>query len=371
MGGAVVVGVAEADQTDAVEGVEGVFHRPDVLLDAAVGIGGPAARGRLGGVAFDLESVGGGGPADAGIARDGDLHAARKRRKVLEERPTAIGSADPHVPFRGGVLGEIAGEGRVGALDAGPGKRSNDVEAVGGVAGADADVAGVVDGHVGLEGVGAHEAELDGAGSVGLGGVEGGDAVGQLRETIPVGGTVVGFDHPVEGVGGADRAEGAVVEDLELVGHVQRGTRGGGADAHVAGGDHTWNLDLPEVPVQVTGDALRLHQVLANLLANARTHTPAGTTVRTAVTVDDGRAVLTVTDNGPGISPELQSQVFERFTRADSSRVRKQGGSSTGLGLAIVAAVVAAHRGTASVQSEPGHTVFTVTLPIAPAPSAG
>ena len=111
----------------------------------------------------------------------------------------------------------------------------------------------------------------------------------------------------------------------------------------------------------------RLHQVLANLLANARTHTPAGTTVHTAVAVENGRAVLTVTDNGPGIAPELQSQVFERFTRADSSRVRKQGGSSTGLGLAIVAAVVSAHRGTASVQSEPGHTVFTVTLPIAPA----
>lgn len=143
------------------------------------------------------------------------------------------------------------------------------------------------------------------------------------------------------------------------------------SDARVAGPDHTWTLSLPDEPVYALGDRYRLHQVLANLLANARTHTPAGTTVRTAVTVDDGRAVLTVTDNGPGISPELQSQVFERFTRADSSRVRKQGGSSTGLGLAIVAAVVAAHRGTASVQSEPGHTVFTVTLPIAPAPSAG
>jgi two-component system OmpR family sensor kinase len=143
------------------------------------------------------------------------------------------------------------------------------------------------------------------------------------------------------------------------------------SDARVAGPDHTWTLSLPDEPVYALGDRYRLHQVLANLLANARTHTPAGTTVRTAVTVDDGRAVLTVTDNGPGISPELQSQVFERFTRADSSRVRKQGGSSTGLGLAIVAAVVSAHRGTASVQSEPGHTVFTVTLPIAPAPSAG
>ena len=109
---------------------------------------------------------------------------------------------------------------------------------------------------------------------------------------------------------------------------------------------------------------------LANLLANARTHTPAGTKIETAVRVEGGRAVLTVTDNGPGIAPELQSQVFERFTRADSSRVRKQGGSSTGLGLAIVAAVVSAHRGRAWVESEPGRTVFTVSLPAAEAPEA-
>lgn len=143
------------------------------------------------------------------------------------------------------------------------------------------------------------------------------------------------------------------------------------SDARGEGPDHTWTLSLPDEPVYALGDRYRLHQVLANLLANARTHTPAGTTVRTAVTVDDGRAVLTVTDNGPGISPELQSQVFERFTRRLPSRVRKQGGSSTGLGWRFVAAVVAAHRGTASVQSEPGHTVFTVTLPIAPPRQSG
>ena len=142
------------------------------------------------------------------------------------------------------------------------------------------------------------------------------------------------------------------------------------SDARVAGPDHTWSLSLPEEPIYARGDRYRLHQVLANLLANARTHTPAGTKIETAVRVEGGRAVLTVTDNGPGIAPELQSQVFERFTRADSSRVRKQGGSSTGLGLAIVAAVVSAHRGRAWVESEPGRTVFTVSLPAAEAPEA-
>ncbi|MFT3860701.1 sensor histidine kinase [Micropruina sp.] len=143
------------------------------------------------------------------------------------------------------------------------------------------------------------------------------------------------------------------------------------SDARVAGPDHHWSLSLPDEPVYAMGDRYRLHQVLANLLANARTHTPPGTDVRTAVRVENGRAVLTVTDNGPGIPAGLQAQVFERFTRADTSRVRKQGGSSTGLGLAIVVAVVTAHHGTASVQSEPGRTVFTISIPSAPAPARG
>ncbi len=137
------------------------------------------------------------------------------------------------------------------------------------------------------------------------------------------------------------------------------------SDARVAGPDHRWSLALPNEPVFALGDRYRLHQVLANLLANARTHTPAGTRVETAVTVADGMAVITVTDDGPGVPPELQATVFERFTRAEVSRVRIQGGSSTGLGLAIVAAVVAAHHGTASVDSRPGRTVFAVGIPTA------
>ena len=133
------------------------------------------------------------------------------------------------------------------------------------------------------------------------------------------------------------------------------------SDAHVAGPDHQWELDLPEEPVVVTGDAARLHQVLTNLLANARVHTGAGTVVTTRLGSEGSHTVLQVIDNGPGIPAALQSEVFERFARGDSSRSRK--GGSTGLGLAIVSAVVKAHDGTIVVDSAPGRTEFTVRLP--------
>jgi two-component system OmpR family sensor kinase len=136
-------------------------------------------------------------------------------------------------------------------------------------------------------------------------------------------------------------------------------------DAHAAGPAHRWRLDLPEEAVVVPGDAARLHQVFANLLANARTHTPPGTEVtvvlRSVEGAASGGAEIRVRDSGPGIAPELQVDVFERFARGDSSRSRAAG--STGLGLAIVAAVVDAHRGTVEVSSVPGRTEFTVRLP--------
>ncbi|MDZ4269026.1 MAG: HAMP domain-containing sensor histidine kinase, partial [Mycobacterium sp.] len=133
------------------------------------------------------------------------------------------------------------------------------------------------------------------------------------------------------------------------------------SDAHIAGPDHVWELDLPDEPVMVAGDEARLHQVLANLLANARTHTPPGTSVTTSLAVgDSAEVVLTVLDDGPGIPAWLQPDVFERFARGDSSRSRR--GGSTGLGLAIVDAVVRAHGGTIEVQSVPGRTQFVVRL---------
>ncbi|MFI7667834.1 sensor histidine kinase [Nocardia sp. NPDC049526] len=134
------------------------------------------------------------------------------------------------------------------------------------------------------------------------------------------------------------------------------------SDAHIAGPEHRWDLELPDEPVVTTGDAARLHQVLANLLTNARVHTSPGTTVLTSLEVDsDGGAVWRVTDDGPGIPEGLQPMVFQRFARGDSSRSRRAG--STGLGLAIVAAVVKAHGGDISVDSAPGRTEFTVRLP--------
>ncbi|WP_059014172.1 HAMP domain-containing sensor histidine kinase [Mycobacterium sp. M26] len=133
------------------------------------------------------------------------------------------------------------------------------------------------------------------------------------------------------------------------------------SDAHAAGPEHCWNLDVPPDPLYVVGDDARLHQVVANLLANARTHTPPGTSVTLSLDTEPGAAVLRVVDNGPGIPSELQSEVFERFARGDTSRSRK--GGSTGLGLAIASAVVKAHGGSIGLHSVPGSTEFTVRLP--------
>ncbi len=136
------------------------------------------------------------------------------------------------------------------------------------------------------------------------------------------------------------------------------------SDAHAAGPDHDWELGVLDEPLFVEGDAQRLHQVFVNLLANARVHTPAGTRVRIGLQrTDESTAVVTITDNGPGIPKNLQGDLFERFARGDSSRSRASG--STGLGLAIVKAVVDAHRGTVGVTSRKGNTTFRVELPLA------
>ncbi|TQM57470.1 sensor histidine kinase [Humibacillus xanthopallidus] len=140
------------------------------------------------------------------------------------------------------------------------------------------------------------------------------------------------------------------------------------SDAHAASPDHVWDLDLPPEPIEVTGDTARLHQVAANLLANARTHTPAGTRVTTSIRQDADWVRLTVHDNGPGVPEALQPNVFERFARGDDARNRS--GGSTGLGLSIVAAVAKALGGRVELHSRPGDTTFTVFLPATlPAPT--
>ncbi len=138
-------------------------------------------------------------------------------------------------------------------------------------------------------------------------------------------------------------------------------------DARVAGPGHRWQLDLPEEPVIVLGDAHRLYQVIVNLLANARIHTPAGTTVTVRITEAAGSAVLlTVHDTGPGIPAGLLPTVTDRFVRGDGARTRSA--ASSGLGLSIVAGVVAASGGTLAIDSRPGSTTIEVGLPM-PAPS--
>lgn len=134
-------------------------------------------------------------------------------------------------------------------------------------------------------------------------------------------------------------------------------------DAQAAGPEHEWEVRLPDAPATVTGDEPRLRQVVTNLLANARIHTPEGTSVVASLEHDRDEVVLTVEDDGPGIPPELAASLFERFARGDSSRSRRAG--STGLGLAIVRAVTLAHGGTVSVASSPGATRFAVRLPAA------
>ena len=163
------------------------------------------------------------------------------------------------------------------------------------------------------------------------------------------------------------------------------------SDAQAARPGHRWVLELPDDPVSVLGDEGRLRQVLGNLLSNAGRHTPDGTTVTLrlsdrladadaraaaagaaanggAGTVARGtvppapRLVVSVTDDGPGIPAALRPDLFERFTRADTSRSHVADPTSTGLGLAIVDAVVAAHSGAVLLTSRPGMTRFTIVL---------
>jgi two-component system sensor histidine kinase TrcS len=139
-------------------------------------------------------------------------------------------------------------------------------------------------------------------------------------------------------------------------------------DAAVSAPDHRFVADLPGHAVWVRGDRARLQQLVANLLANARLHTPAEVTVTAAVATrgEAGEAVveLAISDDGPGIPEAIMPNLFGRFVRADKARSREMG--STGLGLAIVASIVEAHNGEVFARSRPGRTVFTVRLPAAP-----
>ena len=191
---------------------------------------------------------------------------------------------------------------------------------------------------------------------------------------------------------------GVLVEDLLLLARMdqQRPLERRPVDLLVLAADSVQDARMiaPGRPVHLTvepggaflvlGDEVRLRQVVGNLMSNALTHTPDGTAID--VRLSSGfvsgpppypgapapsvpAAVLEVADRGPGLTPDQARRVFERFYRADQARNRKSGGS--GLGLAIVSALVAAHGGTATVDSAPGQgATFRITLPLAPGAGA-
>lgn len=122
------------------------------------------------------------------------------------------------------------------------------------------------------------------------------------------------------------------------------------------------HLDLSADLPNATCDAQRVRQMVDNLLANARTHTPEDGAITVEAWADEGLVEIAVRDTGPGLSAEEQERVFERFVRGDPSRQRATGGA--GLGLAIVAQLASAQGGRAWVESTPGEGArFAFTLP--------
>lgn len=177
----------------------------------------------------------------------------------------------------------------------------------------------------------------------------------------------------------------ALVEDLLLLARLDEGrsqatgtvdfapiVRAALGDAAVVDPERTWELDVPEGPVPVLADPGQLHQIVANLLGNARQHTDPGTRVLARLRILPGGttagssvAELTVRDTGAGIPENVIDRVFSRFVRGDASRARAEHSSGSGLGLSIVAAIVEAAGGSVAVASKPGDTRFTVLLPLA------
>jgi len=176
---------------------------------------------------------------------------------------------------------------------------------------------------------------------------------------------------------GESKRMGSLVEDLLLLARLDQSREmksdpvnlsGLVADAvesaRAAGPNHTIDFNKPTEEIYALGDNDRIHQVVANLLANARTHTPAGTTIEVSIDQKEDGVRIRIADNGPGLSKADQERIFERFYRADSSRVR-QDGEGTGLGLSIVDAVMRAHAGQVSVESELGKgAAFTLFFPL-------
>ena len=143
----------------------------------------------------------------------------------------------------------------------------------------------------------------------------------------------------------------------KLVDDVTQAVRAGNPQANIS-------EELPEEEIFIIGDSVKVYQAVLNLAVNAAIHTPAGTPITISAVAREKNIQISVRDLGPGLTPEQQSKVFERFYRVDQSRTRN-GAEGSGLGLSIVQAIMEAHHGSVSIESELGRgTTFTLTFPI-------
>ncbi|WP_432111011.1 sensor histidine kinase [Streptomyces sp. YPW6] len=339
----------------------GGAHSEPGMADRGAGAGtgrAPAARGTGAGSRPDPAVLGtGAGPGPGFVARHAG--AGPESEAVIRH---ALGRIESEADRMTGLVEDLL---LLARLDAGRPLSYGSIDLLPLVVDAVSD-ARAADG-TGGEGAGVEATDFVGTGAEGTGaegtGVEGPSCEGRgVAGPEPVG---------PEPVGPGPVGPGSEETGFEGAGVVGLGPVGPGAEA---GARHRWRLELPGAaePVTVRADPERIQQVLVNLLANARTHTPPGTTVTVSVQPPArgaGPVLLEVRDDGPGIPRELLPHVFERFARGDASRTRGADGGgatgSTGLGLAIVQAVVAAHDGRVRVESAPGRTVFTVELPAA------
>ncbi|MEY3383354.1 MAG: hypothetical protein RLZZ17_1092 [Actinomycetota bacterium] len=135
--------------------------------------------------------------------------------------------------------------------------------------------------------------------------------------------------------------------------------------ARASSPEHQISMILPDEELFILGDRNRIFQVVANLLENARNHTPAGSSIQVSLTESEDEIKIEVADNGPGIDKHDLERIFERFYRADSSRTRTRKSEGSGLGLSIVKAVMQAHGGDVTVDSTMGvGSTFTLHFPI-------
>jgi len=138
---------------------------------------------------------------------------------------------------------------------------------------------------------------------------------------------------------------------------VIQAVKAGNPDANIS-------LQSSEDELFIIGDSVKIYQAVLNLAVNAAIHTPEGTPITVSISQSEESVQIRVSDLGPGLTPEQQTRVFERFYRVDQSRARA-GAEGSGLGLSIVQAIVEAHQGSVDIESELGRgTTFTLTFPV-------